>query len=310
MFSEEDATHHHIPWHQGDGDHHQIEHVLHTLGQTFTIKDLGWLDIFLSIEASYTSDVMILGQHKYALDLFHRANMESYCVVSTPISTSDKLYRDLGDRFTQDVAFLHHSLVGALLYLTLTWSDLSFVVNKVCQFLAPPTNVDYKAVKRIIRYIKGNFSTSLLNQKAPSTILNILYRCWLDGMSRHSTSGFAIFLGPNLISWSSHKHPTVSCSALVQNQPLELMAQLRQYGSNPCLRSSVFISSNHLLYGVIIWGPVTCPPIRCSMPVPSTSSWIFISWGRRLLGCSRCLIYCIWWSACQCLHQASYSLAA
>jgi histone deacetylase 1/2 len=123
---------------------------------------------------------MILAQHKYALDLLHRANMESCRVVSTPMPRSDKLYRDLGDRFTQDVAFLHRNLVGGLQCLTLTWHNLLFVVNKVCQFLDPPINVHYEAIKRILGYIKGIAYTSLLIQKAPSTILNIYtYANWM-----------------------------------------------------------------------------------------------------------------------------------
>jgi hypothetical protein len=63
-----------------------IERLVQTLAQSFPIKDLGRLDYFLGIEAAYTLEGMILTQHKYALDLLHRANMESRRAVTTPMS--------------------------------------------------------------------------------------------------------------------------------------------------------------------------------------------------------------------------------
>jgi histone deacetylase 1/2 len=124
-----------------------IERLVLTLGLNFPIKDLGRLDYFLGIEATYTPCGMILIQHKYAVDLLHRANMEGCRAISTPMSTSDKLSRELGDILTPDDAFCYRSLVGGLQYLTLTRPDISFVVNKVCQFLAHPTTIHYEAVK-------------------------------------------------------------------------------------------------------------------------------------------------------------------
>jgi hypothetical protein len=103
-------------------------------------------------------------------------------------------------------------LVGGLQYLTLTRPDILFVVNKVCQLLSQPTTAHYEAVKRTLRYLKGTVSIGLLIQKAPSTLLNIYTDAdwaWCPDDWRF-TSGYTIFLGPNLVSWSSHKQPTVS----------------------------------------------------------------------------------------------------
>ena len=57
------------------------------------------------------------------------------------------------------------SLVGALQYLTLTRLDISFAVNKVCQFLHAPTTVHWSAVKQILRYIRGIVSLGLKDWK-------------------------------------------------------------------------------------------------------------------------------------------------
>jgi hypothetical protein len=47
------------------------------------------------------------------------------------------------------------SIVGALPYLTLTRTNLTYSVNKVCQYLHAPTPAHWKAVKQIVRYTKG-----------------------------------------------------------------------------------------------------------------------------------------------------------
>ncbi|KAK1618045.1 hypothetical protein QYE76_023562 [Lolium multiflorum] len=192
-----------------------VDHVVHTLSATFPIKDLGRLEYFLGIEAAYKSQGMILTQHKYALDLLHRANMENCRAVTTPMSSTDKLSRDDGDPLGPDDVFRYRSLVGGLQYLTLTRPDLSFAVNKVCQYLSRPTTVHYEAVKRILRYIKGTLSTGLHIQPSSSTVLDIYTDADWAGCpdDRRSTGGFAIFLGGNLISWSSRKQPTVSRSS-------------------------------------------------------------------------------------------------
>lgn len=97
-------------------------------------------------------------------------------------------------------------------YLTITRPDISFVVNKVCQFLQSPTNLHYMAMERILRYIKGTATRDLYFQKTSSTTLNAFSDADWAGYpdDRRSTGGFAIFLGSNLVPWSSRKHPTVS----------------------------------------------------------------------------------------------------
>jgi histone deacetylase 1/2 len=61
--------------------------------------------------------------------------------VSTPMSSVDKLSATEGVKLGPEDSTQHRSLVGAMQYLTLTWPDISFAVNKVCQYLHAPTTI-------------------------------------------------------------------------------------------------------------------------------------------------------------------------
>jgi histone deacetylase 1/2 len=131
------------------------------------------------------------------------------------MAVQEKLSANQGDVLGPDDTFAYRSAVGGLQYLTLTRPDISFAVNKVCQYLSKPTTVHWEAVKRILRYVKGTVSTGLRIQKNSSTLLSVFTGADWAGSAddRRSTGGFALFFGPTLISWSARKQPTVSRSS-------------------------------------------------------------------------------------------------
>jgi hypothetical protein len=74
----------------------------------------------------------MLSQGKYAIELLHKAEMFSCKPVNTSLSTSEKLSVYPGDILGPQDVTNFHSIIGGLQYLTLTQTDLSFVVNMVC----------------------------------------------------------------------------------------------------------------------------------------------------------------------------------
>ncbi|CAN1184716.1 Retrovirus-related Pol polyprotein from transposon RE2, partial [Linum perenne] len=46
---------------------------------------------------------------------------------------------------------LYRQTVGALQYVTITRPDITFAVNRVCQYMHSPTVQHWQAVKRILR---------------------------------------------------------------------------------------------------------------------------------------------------------------
>jgi histone deacetylase 1/2 len=190
------------------------EALLKDLKKDFALKDLGDLHYFLGIEVKKVCDGILLTQQKYTSDLLTQVGMINCKPMNTPMS-SDKLSINDGDPLGPKDSTEYRSIVGALQYVTLTRPDISFAVNKVCQFLHRPTTVHWSAVKRILRYLRHTLGMGLRIRKSPSTLVSAFSDADWAGCSddRRSTGGFAVFLGSNLISWNARKQATVSRSS-------------------------------------------------------------------------------------------------
>jgi histone deacetylase 1/2 len=191
-----------------------ISALLKKLSDDFALKDLGDLHFFLGIEVRKHQHGLVLTEEKYASDLLKKVGMTHSTSCPTPLSTTEKLSLHDGRPLGPEDSSNYRSVVGALQYLTLTRPDLSFSVNKVCQYLHAPTTTHWTAVKRILRYIKGTIRIGLTFQRSSSTRISAFSDAEWAGCldDRRSTGGLAVFFGPNLISWSARKQATVSRS--------------------------------------------------------------------------------------------------
>uniref|UniRef100_A0A3Q7IWF6 Reverse transcriptase Ty1/copia-type domain-containing protein n=1 Tax=Solanum lycopersicum TaxID=4081 RepID=A0A3Q7IWF6_SOLLC len=118
------------------------------------------------------------------------------------------------------------SLIGALQYLDITRPDIQFAVNRVAQRMHQPSEHDYHCLKCILRYIFGTLSRGLLIRPGDLDLPGFSNSDWAnDKNDRKSTSGFLVFLGPNLISWCTKKQPKVSPSSTeTEYRALSLLA--------------------------------------------------------------------------------------
>lgn len=110
---------------------------------------------------------------------------------------------------------LYRSLAGVLQYLTFTCPDITCDVQQVCLFMHDPQEPHFMALKRILRYLQVTLDHGLQLYVSPSWGL-IAYSDadWVGcPFTQGSTSGYCVFLGQNLLSWSSKRQGTISRSS-------------------------------------------------------------------------------------------------
>ena len=92
--------------------------------------------------------------------------------MKTPLSTTEKLSVTSGTQFGVEDSTRYRSIVGALQYLTLTRPYLSFLVNKVCQFLHSTTTIHWEVVKCILKNVQGTIGLGLKIRKSNSMLVS------------------------------------------------------------------------------------------------------------------------------------------
>jgi hypothetical protein len=127
---------------------------------------------------------------------------------SMSVDTQTKVSSNMGPPVSEPTAY--RSLAGALQYLTFTKPNIAYAVQQVCLHMHDPVSL-----------ISLSQSASFGTFRAPSistcsTSDLIVYTnadCTGYPDTRRFTSGYVVFLGDKLISWSSNRQNIVSHSS-------------------------------------------------------------------------------------------------
>ena len=94
------------------------------------MKDLGDLHYFLGIEVIHTPEGILISQRHYVLSMLFKLGMADSKFVSTPLDRTGKLRpKSLKGMRPDEV----RTIVGSLIYLTITRPDLSYPVGVISQ---------------------------------------------------------------------------------------------------------------------------------------------------------------------------------
>jgi hypothetical protein len=93
------------------------------------------------------------------MEILKRFGMMDCKSMSTPMTTNLKLF---GDTTSGTIdATIYRQMIGSLMYLTNTQSDICFGVNTLSQYMVDPRQVHLVAAKHVLKYLKGTIDHGL-----------------------------------------------------------------------------------------------------------------------------------------------------
>jgi hypothetical protein len=182
-----------------------LHRVVNVLKGMFAMKDLGHLHYFLSIQVRRDRHGFHLHQASYIADVLDHTCMMNCKHASTSVGTKPKSSVGVGKPATD--ATFYRSIVSALQYLMLTRPGIAYAINQVCLHMHSPYYVHWSLVKRILWYVRGMMSHGIRIHSSSSMAMVAYSDANWAGCpdTRQSTSGYCVFLGDTLVSWSSKR---------------------------------------------------------------------------------------------------------
>ena len=164
------------------------------------------------MEISQTKEGSFIGQKQFITKLLDRFAMENCKPVSTPMVLGLKLTKQDGSPCTD--GSIYRSLIGSLLYLSSTRSDIVFTVNYLSRFMQNPSQIHYTAAKRVLRYLRGTVDFGVYFSRMNTIKLKGFCDSDWGGSDEEmvSTSGYCFAIGEGIFCWNSKKQPVVAHS--------------------------------------------------------------------------------------------------
>ncbi|GJZ97607.1 retrovirus-related pol polyprotein from transposon TNT 1-94 [Tanacetum coccineum] len=171
------------------------------LAREFKMKDLGPANKILGmqIHRDRVSRKIWLSQKSYVKKILQRFNMQDCKPISTPFATNIKLSSKMSPSSEKGRMKMsrvpYASAVGSLMFAMIcTRPNIAHAVGVVSRYMAEPGREHWEAVKRILRYIKGNsccimiWESGFKNKNFVKGYVDSDYAGDLDGSK--STTGF------------------------------------------------------------------------------------------------------------------------
>jgi len=151
------------------------------LKSEFEMFDLGEMEYFLGMQIKQTTTGISIGQFKYVEDLLKMFNMEDCKPVRIPLVVGSKLMNE--DENPLCNVTLYRSLIGSLMYLTTTRSNIMFTVNLVVRFMHQPHESHWWETTIILIYVSGtNFFGIFYNATNDFNVATYIDANWVGSL--------------------------------------------------------------------------------------------------------------------------------
>nr|GFB05529.1 hypothetical protein [Tanacetum cinerariifolium] len=180
----------------------------------FEMSSMGPLTFFLGLKVDQRPDGIFIHQEKYVADILKKFDLDNSKLASTPFDPQKIREKNVPDEPIS--VHLYRSMIGCLMYLTITRPDIMFAVCAAARRQVTPKTSNLLSIKRIFKYLTAYPKLGLWYPRDSSFDLEAFSDSDYSGAHRDmkSTTGGCQFLGRRLISWQRKKHNN-SCYLLL-----------------------------------------------------------------------------------------------
>ena len=178
------------------------------LTSEFDIKDLHVADVILGMKISRKSDELVLSQSHYVKKVLEKFKKYDDSPMRTPIDVNLHLTKNKG----QGISQLEYSrIIGSLMYImNCTRSDIAYAVSKLSRYTSNPGEDHWKALVRVLRYLKYTINYGLHYTRYPAVLEGYSDANWISNTKdTKSRSGYVFTFGGAIVSWKSSKQTCI-----------------------------------------------------------------------------------------------------
>ncbi|GJZ51920.1 ribonuclease H-like domain-containing protein [Tanacetum coccineum] len=171
----------------------------------------------------YVDDIIAIGnnldeinkfQIVFCLPSFNQESGESSSI-SWEFEVLDTVISKFGDDEPFTGITHYQTLVGKLIYLTMTRPDISYAIHCLSHVMHSPMKSHLRLAFRFLRYLKREPGLRITFKESNNANLRVFVDSeWAKcKVTRRSVTGYSVFLGNSLVSWKSKKQDVVSRSS-------------------------------------------------------------------------------------------------
>jgi hypothetical protein len=193
----------------------QTDDVVVQLKQRFSMREMGNPSVFLGINVHHfpRERIIFVNQRTYIQKLLEKYELSQQFSKATPASTTRLEQLQPGEEITTRP---YRSLVGELLYISVcTRPDIAFAVGMLSKFLDKAGDTHWAAAVRVLLYLKGtsSYGLPLGGKESAGNLLAYVDADYANDTTDYkSITGYLVFFGKSLISWTSKKQKNVTLS--------------------------------------------------------------------------------------------------
>lgn len=190
-----------------------LDQISNALKRQFDITDLGEPSYFLGLEIVRQDGKYSVTLDGYIEKTAKRFGLQDAKPAKSPMDTGFVSTKDSSPPFENNTVY--RSLVGALLYVAVcARPDIAVSASILGRKVCSPTEADWTAAKRVLRYLKCTKSARI-QYSSDADLIGYSDADWAgDPNTRRSTTGYVFLYAGGAVAWGSHLQHSVTLSSM------------------------------------------------------------------------------------------------